>query len=206
VRTSNLASPVRLEWLLQHGARLDARPYVGGAHEALDLLGRLTVPTPPLHELTSGHDGGIYDGPRFRRIYVTEPEHGVPFLGSADMLEADLSHLPLLCRADAESPRLSYLRVSSGMTFISRSGTVGRVVYARPDMAGCWSSEDTIKVTADSRRIPTGYLYAVLASRLAPPSSPDRGPARGSDIWNPPTSPTFRFLGSALLSRGRSIA
>lgn len=166
MRTTNLASPVRLEWLLQHGARLDARPYVGGAHEALDLLGRLTVPTPPLHKLTSGHDGGIYNGPQFRRVYVTEPEYGVRFLGSADMLEADLSHLPLLRRADAESPHLSYLRVRSGMTFISCSGTVGRVVYARPDMTDCWSSQDMIKVVADPGRIPTGYLYALLASRF----------------------------------------
>ncbi|MGH3696588.1 MAG: methylation-associated defense system restriction endonuclease subunit S MAD5 [Pseudonocardiaceae bacterium] len=166
MKTTSLASPVRLEWLLENGARLDARPYVGGAHEALDLLGHLTVPTLPLHELTSGHAGGIYDGPRFRRIYVTEPEHGVRFLGSADMLEADLSHLPLLRRADAESPHLSYLRVNAGMTFIARSGTVGRVVYARPDMAGCWSSEDTIKVLAAPGQIPTGYLYTLLASRF----------------------------------------
>jgi type I restriction enzyme S subunit len=166
VRTTSLASPVRLEWLLEQNARLDARPYVGGAFEARDLLNRLTVPIQPLRELTTGYGGGLYDGPRFRRGWVTEREHGVPFLGSADMLEADLSHLPLLRRADAESPQLSFLRVEAGMTFISRSGTVGRVVYARPDMAGCWSSEDTIKVVANRERILPGYLYAVLASRL----------------------------------------
>ena len=166
MRTTSLASPVRLEWLLEQNARLDARPYVGGAFEARDLLNRLAVPIQPLRELTTGYGGGLYDGPRFRRGWVTEREHGVPFLGSADMLEADLSHLPLLRRADAESPQLSFLRVEAGMTFISRSGTVGRVVYARPDMAGCWSSEDTIKVVANRERILPGYLYAVLASRL----------------------------------------
>ncbi|MGH3907215.1 MAG: methylation-associated defense system restriction endonuclease subunit S MAD5 [Pseudonocardiaceae bacterium] len=166
MRTTNLASPVRLEWLLEHNTRLDARPYVGGAYEARDLLNRLTVPVEPLHRLTRGHDGGLYNGPQFRRVWVTDRAHGVPFLGSADMLEADLSRLPLLRRADAESAKLAYLRVESGTTFISCSGTVGRVVYARPDMVGCWSSQDTIKVVANCERILSGYLYAVLASRF----------------------------------------
>jgi hypothetical protein len=166
VRVTSLASPVRLEWLLEQNVRLDARPYVGGAYEARDLLGRLAVPTQPLHQLTNGHDGGLYNGPQFRRVWVSDREHGVPFLGSADMLEGDLSHLPLLRREDAESPKLSFLRVEPGMTFISCSGTVGRVVYARPDMTGCWSSQDTIKVVPNRERILPGYLYAVLASRF----------------------------------------
>lgn len=34
MKTTNMASPVRLEWLLQQNLRLDARPYVGGAFEA----------------------------------------------------------------------------------------------------------------------------------------------------------------------------
>jgi hypothetical protein len=119
MKTTNLASPVRLEWLLQQNARLDARPYVGGAFEARDLLKRLAVPTERLRDLAAGHEGGLYNGPRIRRIFVTEPQHGVPFLGGADMLEADLSHLPPLRRADAESTVLSYLRVEPGMTFIS---------------------------------------------------------------------------------------
>lgn len=166
MRATSLASPVRLEWLLEQNHRLDARPYVGGAYEARDLLNRLVVPTHPLRELTTGHDGGLYSGPRFRRVWVTERKHGVPFLGSADMLEADLSRLPLLRRADAESPQLSFLRVDAGTTFISRSGSVGRVVYARPDMAGHWSSEDIIKVVADRELILPGYLHTVLASRF----------------------------------------
>ena len=169
MRTTSLASPVRLEWLLEQNSRLDARPYVGGAFEARDLLNRLTVPIQPLRKLTTGHDGGLYNGPQFRRVYVTDREHGVPFVGSADMLETDLSHLPLLRQADAESRKLSFLRVDAGMTLISCSGTVGRVVYARPDMGGCWSSQHTIKVVANRDRILPGYLNAVLASRFGTP-------------------------------------
>ncbi|GAA1275970.1 restriction endonuclease subunit S [Pseudonocardia aurantiaca] len=166
MKTTNLENPVRLEWLLQQNLRLDARPYVGGAFDARDLLKLLTVPTDTLASLTTGHAGGLYNGPIFRRIFVNDRQHGVPFLGSADMLESDLSHLPLLRREDAESAKLAFLRVSPGTTFISCSGTVGRVVYARPDMVGSWSSQDTIKVVADPERIRPGYLFTVLASRF----------------------------------------
>ena len=55
MRTTSLASPLRLEWLLEQNARLDARPYVGGAYEARDLLNRLTVPVEPLSDLTCDH-------------------------------------------------------------------------------------------------------------------------------------------------------
>lgn len=160
MKVTNLTSPVRLEWLLQQKARLDARPYVGGAHEARDLLKRLS--SEPLRPLTAG----LYNGPQFARTYVTSREDGVPFLGSADMLEADLSHLPLLSRSDAESDKLAYLRLEPGMTLISCSGTVGRVVYTRPAMAGIWSSQHMIKVVPNGERIRAGYLFAVLASRF----------------------------------------
>lgn len=166
MKTTNLASPVRLEWLYQAHLRLDARPYVGGAFEARDLLKALTVPTMPVGGLTTGHENGIYSGPRAARLYVYSKKHGVPFVGSADMLESDLSHLPLISSVEANSPQLSPLRMTSGMTLISRSGTVGRVVYVRPNMEGSWSSEHTIKVVPDSKLIHPGYLYALLASRF----------------------------------------
>lgn len=169
MKISDPDTPVRLEWLLNEGARLDARPYVAGSYAAKDLLGKLSVPKQPLHELTTGHDGGIYNGPQFRRVYVTDPDYGVPFMGSADMLEWDLSRLPLLSRSDAYSSRLSFLRVEPGMTFISCSGTVGRVMYARGAMAGTWSSQDMIKVVPDPARVPSGYINAFLSSDYGVP-------------------------------------
>ncbi len=130
---------------------------------------RLSVPVVPLSRLTAGHEGGIYSGPRSRRVYVASPEHGVPFVGSADMLEADLTSLPLLRRSDAESPNQSYLRLEPGMSLVSRSGTVGKVAYVRLDMSGYWSSEDSIKIVADPSKIRPGYLQAFLRSQYGVP-------------------------------------
>ncbi|MGW1780447.1 methylation-associated defense system restriction endonuclease subunit S MAD5 [Streptomyces sp. NPDC002143] len=160
-------NPVRIGWLREQGLRMDAAPYLSGAFEARKLLERLPVRKEPLGELTEGHNGGIFNGPQFRRVYVLDPDHGVPFLGSRDMLRSDFTDLPLLKKSDAMSGKLSYLQVKPGMTLISCSGFyAGRRAYVRPDMADCWSSQDVLKVEPHPDRIRAGYLYAFLASRF----------------------------------------
>ena len=83
-------------WLENNGRRLDCGPYMSGAVEAKELLKK--HPNEMLKDLTAGHNGGIFNGPRFPRTYVDDPSNGVPFLGSTDMLYADLSSVPLLSK------------------------------------------------------------------------------------------------------------
>ena len=85
------------------------------------------------------------------------------------MLYADLSRIVLLRKRDALSATLSFLRVQPGMTLISCSGTVGRIVFARGDLDGVWSPQDILKVVPDSSKIFPGYLYAFLASQYGIP-------------------------------------
>ena len=165
----NLKNPVMASWMRAQGARLDAPPFLSGAIEARKLLELLSVKKEPLASLTKGHNGGIFNGPQFSRTYVDDPEHGVPFVGSSDMLQADLSQLPLLRKQNAYSPGLSYLRLEEGMTLISCSGTIGRMVYVRPEMAGMWSSQHVMKVVPDPDHILPGYLYAFLSSKFGLP-------------------------------------
>lgn len=160
---------VKSGWLNEGGRRLDCNPYMSGALEARDTLKQLKVRKDALNTLTKGYAGGIYNGPMFKRNYVDSIEHGVPFISSGSMLLADLSTLPRLRRLDAESGRLSYLRLRPGMMMISCSGTIGRMTYVRPDMDGVWSSQDVLKVVPNSERIPSGYLYAFLSSRYGVP-------------------------------------
>ena len=180
MKLADLNNPVRFNWLADQGLRLAASPYLSGAYEAKKILEKLPG-TRPLHELTAGYDGGIYNGPQFRRTYVTNPDYGVPFLGSVDMLEADLTNLPLLLSKDARSSKLAHLEIKPGMTLISCSGQVlGRVFYARPDMNGFWSSQDLIKVVADQNKILPGYLYAFLSGSFGIPIATAR--SYGSSI------------------------
>jgi hypothetical protein len=160
---------VRSTWLEEGGRRLDCNPYMSGALEARDTLRQLSVRKDALSTVTAGYGGGIYNGPMFKRNYVESPEHGVPFISSGTLLQSDLTKLPLLRREDAESSRLSYLRLQPGMTLISCSGTVGRMSYVRPDMNGIWSSQDVLKVVPDVSLIPPGYLYAFLSSKYGVP-------------------------------------
>ncbi len=160
---------IRSSWLEEGGRRLDCNPYMSGALEAREALKNLKTPKEPLKALTAGHTGGIYNGPQFARYWVEEPRYGVPFLGSGDMLNADLSMLPLLKKTYAQSSRLRHLEVRTGMTLITCSGTIGRMTYVRPDMAGMWSSQHIMKVVPDESKIPPGYLYAFLSSKYGVP-------------------------------------
>ena len=156
-------------WLLRGGRRLDCGPYMSGALEARVRLDRLRVRKDPLSGLTAGHKGGIYNGPQFRRNYVDSRRYGVPFLTGGDVLQADLSRLPLLSRKDAQSSKLSFLRLAPGMTLISCSGAIGRTSYARGDMEGVLSSQDVMKVVPDPAHVPPGYVYAYLSSKFGVP-------------------------------------
>jgi len=154
-------------WIEHNGRRLDCGPYVSGAIEAKELLSQMN--TTPLIELTTGHKGGIYNGSPFIRNYVEDPEHGVPFLTTSSLLQADLSNLSLLSKKDAQSRQLSFLEIKPGMTLITCSGSIGRMAYARADMEGVWSNQDIMKVVPDPDSIKPGYLYAYLCSRFGVP-------------------------------------
>jgi type I restriction enzyme S subunit len=163
------ARVVSSTWLDEGGRRLDCNPYMSGAQEARDALKRLGVNKQPLNTLTVGYSGGIFNGPVFSRIWVDDPQYGVPFVGSSDISSADLSNLPLLKKSYAQSKKLAHLELTEGMTLITCSGTIGRMAYVRPDMAGLWSSQHVMKVVPDPKRIPPGYLFAFLSSRFGVP-------------------------------------
>lgn len=145
---------------------MDSSPYLSGAYEARKLLERMPG-TVPLRDLTTGYNGGIFNGPKFSRLYTNDPEWGVPFLGSTDMLEADFTNMPLLHKKVAS--QFPYLEIKPGMTMITCSGTVGRTAYVRSDMTGFWSSQHTMKVNPDPAKVPPGYLHAFLQSRFGIP-------------------------------------
>ena len=166
MKVGNPQRPVTSAWLTKEAHRLDAPPFLSGAVEARVLLDKLHAPKQPLRDVTAGYNGGIYNGPQFKRNYVTSPEHGMPFLTGSSILLADTSRLPMISRKDAHSKKLSYLKVEEGMTLISCSGSIGKMAYARPELAGVWASQDVMKVVPDPEVIPPGYLYAYLSSRF----------------------------------------
>ncbi len=150
-------------WLEIEGRRLDCGPYMSGAIEAKELLRKLRVSKEPLQDLTSD----IYHAGREGRTWVNSPEYGVPFMGSTDILASDLSVLPLMSKKQiAVTPRFI---IKEGWTLITRSGTIGRMAYARSDMDGLACSEHVMRVVPDEDKIKPGYVYAYLSSRFGVP-------------------------------------
>lgn len=157
------ARVVRSSWMEEGGRRLDCNPYMSGALEARDALKRLNAPKEKLKDVTTG----IFHAGRESRLWVDSPEYGVPFLGSSDILNADLSTLPLISKKQVQrNPRFI---LGEKWTLITRSGTIGRMAYVRPDMAGLACSEHVLRVVPDESRIPPGYLYAFLSSKYGVP-------------------------------------
>jgi len=138
---------------------------MSGAVEAKELLKRHE--NEALKNLTAGHNSGIFNGPRFPRVYVEDPTNGVPFLGSTDILDADLSNVSLLSKKQVEgNPALV---LDEGWTLITCSGTIGRMAYARSDMKGMAGSQHFMRVAPDTSKITPGYLYTYLSSRFGVP-------------------------------------
>ena len=165
MKVADLRRPVRFNWLADQSFRLDASPYLSGAYEARKLVERLPG-TRPLQDLVRATNG-IFHAGRSSRRWVTDPDYGVPFFSSTDILEADISNLPLIAKSAVENnPRLM---IGRDWTLITRSGTIGRMAYARPNVDGFACSEDVLRVVGDTARILPGYLYAFLSGRYGIP-------------------------------------
>lgn len=157
------ARVVRSSWLEEGGRRLDCNPYMSGALEARDALHKLKYKKDKLSEVTLA----MFDSGRENRNWVDDPSYGVRYMGSSAISMADLSTLPLISKKQvARNPKLL---VEEGWSLITRSGTIGRMTYVRPDMAGLACSEDVLRVVPDTASIPPGYLYAFLSSRFGVP-------------------------------------
>ncbi|MEU8299755.1 hypothetical protein AB0C04_21090 [Micromonospora sp. NPDC048909] len=160
MKLAEIENPVRAAWLADQGFRLDPGPYVSEGYAARTLLQRFPR-TEPLQDVTTR----IFHAGRFRRQWTTHQQHGVPFLGSADIFQADLSNLQMITkRSFAETPNLP---LEPGWTLITCSGmTSGRVTYARLSMNGSACSQDVMRAVPDQTRISPGYLYTFLAGPL----------------------------------------
>jgi len=150
-------------WLEHNGRRLDCGPYLSGAMEARELLRRL----PAVKELLSSITMGIYHAGRESRLWVETDEYGVPFMGSTDVLASDLSNLPLISKKQVRAnPNFT---IRPGWTLITRSGTIGRMAYARNDMDGVACSEHVMRVVPDTSKVKPGYIYAYMSSKFGLP-------------------------------------
>ncbi|WP_067865901.1 methylation-associated defense system restriction endonuclease subunit S MAD5 [Nocardia shimofusensis] len=154
----DLDNPVRASWLADQGFRLDPGPFISETYSA-----RMTLCRVPRTEQLGDLAERIFRPGIFKRHWTFSAEHGVPFLSSTDIFEADLSTLPMITKKLFDSD--PSLPLEPGWTLITRSGmTAGRVTYARKEMKGHACTEDVLRVIPGAC-IPAGYLYTFLGSQ-----------------------------------------
>ena len=123
MKKKDLAKTIPSSWLEMEEYRLNAKPYFSGAVEAKMALAKFACE--PLIELSQNGKRGIFNGPRFSRVYVNGAAHGLRLISGADIIQADLSYADMIAKWQARS--MPEMVLSEGTTLISSYGTVGRM-------------------------------------------------------------------------------
>ena len=134
-------STLRFKEVTGIGTRLDAPVHLCEGVSAKRLIAKC-----PYHLLKiSDVSERVWHAGRWRRVYVTSPEHGITLLGSSAILKADLSNekmISLKYTDDIEDKKLQ-----KGWTLISCSGTIGKCAFANAQHEGVSKLPYSKKIT-----------------------------------------------------------
>lgn len=154
-------------WLIEEDHRLDCGPFVKGSLEACKKIEGLHCHKDQLVDLTQDGLKGIYHVGQDKIVWVEDNVHGMPFLRSGDILKTSFSFQPYISRKQVSGNCL--FQCPSSATLITRSGTIGKMVYARKEMEDMAVSQDVLKVVPNSSKVPPGYLFAFLNTKYGLP-------------------------------------
>ena len=141
----------------QVGLRFDA-----SFHLSEGLVVKRQIASSPYDMLTiKDVSSEIFYGNRAKRVYVSNREHGIPFLSSSDILQADLENVKLASKK--YTPCIEQMTLKKGWTLISRSGTIGNCAFANAKHAQKLASEHVIRLVPNNI-LRGGLVYAYLAS------------------------------------------
>ncbi|MCD8202610.1 MAG: restriction endonuclease subunit S, partial [Prevotella sp.] len=104
----------------------------------------------------------IWHAGRWRRVYVSNPEHGITLVGSSAMLKSDLSGEKLISRKYTEDIVDKILK--KGWILISCSGTIGNCAFTNAQHAEKLASQDVIRINPNNI-LRAGLVYAYLSTK-----------------------------------------
>lgn len=105
----------------------------------------------------------VFLGNIFTRVFVKDAEHGVPYIAASDMTKASVYSGKFISKKQAK--KMKRLMLDSGWILISCSGTLGNVVYTNDLFKNTFATHDLIRLIPDDKKLPSGFLYAYLASK-----------------------------------------
>jgi type I restriction enzyme S subunit len=99
---------------------------------------------------------------KLHRVFVNDPEQGVPLLSIADAQKIKLTSEKFISRTRSRNVNQSILR--KGMVLVSRVGTPGLVTYVRREMDGMAGTDHLVRLVCNESKVLPGYLYIILSS------------------------------------------
>ncbi len=145
--------------IISRGKRLEASVYMADAYEAFRMAECGKYGCMPLYGKNGFVKKAGYGG-RLKRKYVSaQHEKAIGFLGSSEML--DSYPRPVKFMADGDACR--EFRVTPGMVLLSRSGTIGNVVFSSKTLSKFLVSEHAIRLECECH---PGYVYAFLKTKI----------------------------------------
>jgi len=150
------AFTVPSEAVFKSGCRLEGSFYGSDGYRAARSLFRSGFELVELGSRAAVRWPGI-----FARQFVKDPNCGIPFLTTSDLLEARPPNRRYV--SVALTSGLPSVTVSEGEILVTRSGTVGKVIVCTRDHAGSAVSEDALRISSFSPDA-TGLIYSFLQS------------------------------------------
>ena len=138
---------------------MDAAHYNPELLDAINVLRESGMKVERLTDITDT----VFIPPRFKRIYVDDPDNGVPFLQGSHIVHfqpADLKYLSL------STHNLDHWIIESGWILVTCSGTIGRTALCPGGWDGWAASQHILRIVPDEDKCPAGYLTSFLASPL----------------------------------------
>lgn len=105
----------------------------------------------------------IFSGNIFKRIYVSDPERGVPYITGSDMIKSEINSGKYLSKKQAIG--LQNLMLEKRWILVSCSGSLGNTVYTNALFSGRIGTHDLIRIIPNNKEVKEGFLYAYLSSK-----------------------------------------
>jgi len=106
----------------------------------------------------------LFKGNIHKRVYVDSIENGHPFYTASDLFKTELKSNKYISKK--YSPYLKELELKKDWILVTRSGTLGKVVYTTSDNENSIGTDDLVRIKPKNKEIKSGYLYAFLTSKF----------------------------------------
>jgi len=151
---------IKHSWFSESDLRLDASFHLSdGVNTKRVIEKHCPYPTTILRDEAEE----LFKGNIHKRVYVPSPDYGHMFFTASDMFRADIDSGKYISKK--YSPYLEELELKKDWILVTRSGTLGKVVYVTEDYDGKIGTDDLVRIKPAENQIKRGYLYAYLSSK-----------------------------------------